>query len=153
MIKKGLPGQKYKNPGGIYMITCTATNDTYIGKTRNLNNRYSQHSYDLRNHRHNNPALQALYDTYGPKCLVMTLVERIPDEEIEGIEAREVYWTEFYKPTLNVVHTKLSKQDASYIIENVDVIGKEAICTKYNITNKYLNEILRGDKWDGVIDT
>lgn len=146
MKKIKLPGSRFKVTSGIYLITCLATNDTYVGKSKNLNQRWCQHRKSLKDGCHENPGLQALYTQHGAKNFTMELIELVPD--INQLETREVYWTEQKRPTLNVVNTRLSLADVKAIREMVQAnIPEEEIAAKYNLTIKYLKEILRGGRW------
>ncbi|MCB1711910.1 MAG: GIY-YIG nuclease family protein [Candidatus Riesia sp.] len=146
MKKVKLPGSRFRITSGIYLITCETTGDTYIGKSKNLNQRWCQHRNKLRNNEHENPVLQKLYNEHGSKMFTMELLELVP--EIEQLESREVYWIENKKPSLNVVNTRLSEADVSVILGMVaNNVELEQIATKYNLTLKYLKEILRGDRW------
>ena len=146
MKKIKLPGPHFRITSGIYLITCLATGDTYVGKSKNLNQRWCQHRHDLRLGVHKNPALQALYSQHGQKSFTMALVELV--EKIDDLEAREVHYTELLKPTLNVVNTRLSKSGAEDIKKMIQDGHDEAIIAhKYNLSVKYLREIARGDRW------
>lgn len=149
MIKKGIPGQKYQNPGGIYLITSVTTGEIYVGKASNLNNRYCQHAYDLRNNKHKNSRLQELYNTYGRKELVMTVLERVIDQELPLLESFEVKWIKKLNPSINVVNTRLCKPDVDSLRKRIDSgeSTEEDICKQYDLTLKYLKEILRGGRW------
>lgn len=141
-----LPGTRFRVTSGIYLITCHSTGDTYVGKSKNLNQRWCQHRKNLKDNCHENPKLQELYNTHGPKAFTMELVELVPD--VLTLETREVYWTDLKKPTMNVVNTRLSARDA----EEIKKLSSEGVCekevaSKFNISTKYLREILRGDKW------
>jgi len=149
MKKIKLPGPKFKVTSGIYLITCLVTKDTYIGKSNNLNQRWCQHRHDLREGTHNNPELQRLYNEHGPKNFTMELLELVPNKE--DLEAREVYWTDFRKPTLNVVNTRLSPSTAKDVKNMIDSgVSDEEIINKYGLTKKYLSELKRGDKWKTI---
>lgn len=149
MKKIRLPGPYFKITSGIYLITCLVTKDTYIGKSKNLNQRWCQHRHDLKEKCHNNPELQRLYDEYGAKNFTMELVELVPDKD--ELEAREVYWIDIKQPTLNVVNTRLSPSTAMDVKNMIDSgATDEEIMLKYNLTKKYLLEIRRGDKWKTV---
>ena len=149
MRKVKLPGPHFKITSGIYLITCSETKDCYVGKSKNLNQRWCQHRHDLKAGTHNNPGLQALYDLYGPKSFTMELLELVEDEST--LETREVFWIELKKPSLNVADTRLS-ESAAEDIKNMIASGAsdEEIMSKYNLTRKYLLEIKRGDKWKQV---
>ena len=76
----------------------------------------------------------------------MELVELVPN--MDELETREVYWTEQKRPTLNVVNTRLSISDVKVIREMVQSnVPEDQIAAKYNLTIKYLREILRGGRW------
>ena len=146
MKKIKLPGTRFRVTSGIYLITCLATNDTYVGKSRNLNQRWCQHRKKLKDGCHENPRLQALYTQHGAKNFTMELIELVPN--MDELETREVYWTEQKRPTLNVVNTRLSLADVKVIREMVQAnVPEEEIAAKYNLTIKYLREILRGGRW------
>jgi excinuclease UvrABC nuclease subunit len=144
-IKPYIPGPRFKVTGGIYLITCTETKDTYVGKSKNLNQRWCQHRTDLKKGSHKNPHIQKLYDTYGPNSLTMELIELVEDPN--DLETREVYYINTLSPNLNVVATKLSRNDVDRIKLEVDYISLKEVCKKYNLTLKYLKEILRGGRW------
>lgn len=145
MKKIKLPGPKFKITSGIYLITCLPTKDTYIGKSKNLNQRWCQHRSDLKSNKHNNPHLQALYNTHGPKAFTMELIELVEDKG--SLETREAFYINTMSPNLNVVDTKLSKNDADEIKRLVATEDLDTLCLRFNISLKYLKEILRGDKW------
>ena len=149
MKKKDLPGRYFKITGGIYSITCSETEDVYIGKSKNLNQRWCQHRNDFRKGKHNNPHLQALHDLYGTKSLTMTLVELVEDEG--SLETREAFWTKEKEANLNVTNTKLSANSIVELHDDLLTLEKKDVAIKYNISIKYLNEIIRGDKWKQAI--
>lgn len=149
MRKIKIPGPKFKITSGIYLITCLVTKDTYIGKSKNLNQRWCQHRHDLREGCHNNPDLQRLYNEHGSKNFTMELVELVANKD--ELEAREVYWIEIKQPTLNIVNTRLSPQTALDVKNMIDSgASDEDIISKYNLTPKYLQELKRGDKWKDI---
>lgn len=146
MKRKGIPGPYFKQRSGIYRITCMSTGDTYVGKSKNLHQRWCQHRHSLTNKSHPNPMLQKLFDEHGMANFVMELIELVDD--VDTLETREVHWTNELKPTMNVVDTKLSTNDVQEIRKmNEQNIPLSEISSKYNISNKYLLDILRGNRW------
>jgi hypothetical protein len=90
--------------------------------------------------------LQKLFDEHGMANFVMELIELVDD--VDTLETREVHWTNELKPTMNVVDTKLSTNDVQEIRKmNEQNIPLSEISSKYNISNKYLLDILRGNRW------
>lgn len=146
MKKIKLPGSRFKVTSGIYLITCLVTKDTYVGKSKNLNQRWCQHRKSLKDGCHENPHLQELYTQHGAKNFTMELLELVPN--IEELETKEVYWTEQKRPTLNVVNTRLSISDVRVIKDLISSGGsEEEVAGKFRLSVKYLREIMRGDKW------
>ena len=143
MRKKGIPGPQYKRRSGIYKISCSSTGDTYIGKSKNLHQRWHHHKHDLKLGDHANPLLQGLYDSCGPDSLLMELVELVDDHEL--LEAREVYWTKLTEPSINRVNTRLCQKDVEEIKSSS--LSLEELSVRYCTTVKYLREILRGGRW------
>lgn len=78
--------------------------------------------------------------------LTMELLELVEDPL--DLETREAYYIGTLSPSLNVTDTKLSRNDVERLRQEVETgTALEDICTKYNITIKYLKEILRGGRW------
>lgn len=145
-VKPYLPGPKFKITSGIYLIRCPESGDTYVGKSMNLSQRWCQHRSDLKKGKHKNPQLQALYNQYGFTGLTMELLELVEDPL--DLENREVYYIDTLSPSLNVTDTKLSRNDVVKLRTEAETGAPlEDLCTKYNLTMKYLKEILRGGRW------
>jgi len=146
MKRKGLPGPYFKIRSGIYRITCIPTLDSYVGKSKNLHQRWCQHSFDLKQNRHPNPKLQELYNSHTATDFVMELIELV--EDTDTLETREAHWIKTFSPTMNVTDTKLSIADVNIIKElNEKKLPLEEIASQFNISVKYLKEILSGYRW------
>ena len=145
MRKIKLPGSRFKVTSGIYLITCLPTGDTYVGRSKNLNQRWCQHRSDLRAGTHNNPHIQRLYNEHGSKSFTMALLELVEDKD--ALETVEVRYIKELAPTLNVTDTKLSKTDVEQLRIDILSLTESEVAIKYNISIKYLKEILRGGKW------
>lgn len=141
-----LPGPYYKIRSGIYKIYSLVSQDFYVGKSKNLHQRWCQHTHDLKLGKHPNPTLQSVCNRDGEANLVMELLELV--EDIDSLETREVYWTNLLKPNINVVDTKLSKNDVALIRDlNEKELPLAEIASRFNISVKYLKEILSGYRW------
>ena len=146
MKRKKIPGPYYRVRSGIYKIYSLVSEDFYVGKSKNLHQRWCQHAHDLKLGKHPNPELQVVYNRDGDSNLVMELIELV--EDINELETREVYWTDLLKPNLNVVDTKLSKNDVEKIRQlNEEKLPLSEIASRFNISVKYLKEILSGYRW------
>ena len=118
----------------------------YIGKSNDIVQRYHQHQSALRSGKHANHIMQQLYDKHGPACFELTLIEIVDD--VSSLERREVYWIQALEPAINIMSTKLSPADIVDIKYKLSV-GQhlDEVAHAYNISVKYLREILRGGRW------
>ena len=64
----------------------------YIGYSRNIINRWKQHSYDLKTNRHCNPHLQNYYNKHGPDCFNYEILHEC-ENELEA-QKQELYYLE-----------------------------------------------------------
>ena len=73
---------------GIYVIVNLVNNKFYIGRTKNFNNRKTQHFSKLRLNKHGNKYLQNAYNKYGEDNFIFLIYERFEGtiEELEQLE-------------------------------------------------------------------
>jgi group I intron endonuclease len=62
---------------GVYKIVCVPTKRSYIGSTKLLKTRSKDHLRQLREHRHDNSALQKDWDIYGETRFKFSVIERV----------------------------------------------------------------------------
>jgi group I intron endonuclease len=55
---------------GVYKITCLENGKIYIGSSKNINSRWNNHRWNLRNGKHHNYFLQSDWDMYGEDVFV-----------------------------------------------------------------------------------
>lgn len=84
---------------GIYLITCTANNDRYVGSGRNLLSRRREHWCNLRHNRHHNTHMQNVWNKYGSDTFVFEVLEGIAD--LATLLEREQHWIDTLRPELN----------------------------------------------------
>jgi group I intron endonuclease len=65
---------------GVYEIRCRATGRYYIGSSKDIESRWSQHRSLLRRKSHFNKALQSIWDKHGPDNLICSILEVVEDE-------------------------------------------------------------------------
>ena len=79
---------------GIYKITTTITNETYIGQSKNIEKRIATHKEDLENGTHANKGLQEDYDL--AKSLdsdyEIFAFEIIKEAKVKDLNKEEMYW-------------------------------------------------------------
>lgn len=78
---------------GIYKITNTVDNTSYIGKSKDLKTRLRKHKYRLNHGIHHNKFLQRAWDKYGTEFFVFEILEEC---EIEELDIRETYYIYTY---------------------------------------------------------
>ena len=83
-MKYGIP----TNTSGVYMITCKATNKSYIGSSVNISARFSNHFYrDSRRYTHREFYQDVV--KYGIEGFDWKVLEECPRDTLIG---REQYW-------------------------------------------------------------
>jgi hypothetical protein len=63
---------------GIYQITCTSTQRTYLGSTGNIIKRLKQHYKQLTSNTHPNSEMQADFNLWGEKSFVVHFIKLVP---------------------------------------------------------------------------
>lgn len=79
---------------GIYCIENAINHKKYIGMSRNIKRRWSEHRHELRNHIHVNPYLQCAWDKYLEENFKFYIIE-LCDETL--LSERECYYIQLYK--------------------------------------------------------
>lgn len=83
-----------KKTCGIYKITNTITNESYIGQSKNIEKRIATHKEDLENETHVNKGLQEDYNlakTLNPDYEIFTF-EIIKEVKAKDLNKEEMYW-------------------------------------------------------------
>jgi len=79
---------------GIYKIKNVVNNKVYIGQAKNLNTRYREHLYYIKNNKHYNYYLQKSFEKYGKENFNYSILEEVEDDSLLNI--REKYWIDYY---------------------------------------------------------
>lgn len=83
---------------GVYGILCLKNGQMYIGQSRNIEKRWSNHQYKLRRNEHYAERLQKAWNRYGKDMFRLIIIEET--EEARAYE-RELWWIKTlmtYKP-------------------------------------------------------
>lgn len=79
---------------GIYKITNTINEKVYVGQSKNLNTRFTNHLYRINRGEHHNEHLQRSFDKHGEDKFVYEILEEI--EDLSLLDSREKYWIDHY---------------------------------------------------------
>lgn len=74
---------------GIYAITNVVTTKMYIGKSKSIRRRWSDHRYKLRKGAHENKYLQRAWDKYGESVFSFVILEEA-DIDLESVELKYI---------------------------------------------------------------
>jgi group I intron endonuclease len=86
-----------RNPkSGIYEIKNITNGKMYIGNSKDIINRFSQHKSNLRNNKHTNTHLQASWNKHGESNFIFRTIELILNPTKQILEEREDYWINYY---------------------------------------------------------
>lgn len=83
---------------GIYAIICEAENKLYIGSSKNIGRRWSEHKRELNRCSHRNQFLQLDWDCYGSDYFTFKILE-----ETDELITREHFWINYYSNNYNIV--------------------------------------------------
>lgn len=79
------------NRRGVYKITCKVDGKVYVGGTKNLNRRKSNHFSMLKRGVHKNHKFQIAYDLHGKENFKFEILEFVNNKN--KLDEREDYWT------------------------------------------------------------
>lgn len=80
----------------IYKITCTKNNKVYIGQTKDVKKRKTDHINSLKNGKHHSAKMQRAFDKYGESSFEHRILEIVPENIADE---RERYWIKHYNST------------------------------------------------------
>lgn len=78
---------------GIYCIENTVNKKKYMGMSRDIKRRWSEHKTELNSHTHVNQYLQSAWDKYGKSKFIFYIIELCSEE---NLSERECYYIQYY---------------------------------------------------------
>jgi hypothetical protein len=86
-----------KTFAGIYVVRCTATSETWVGQSPNLEKIQNRIWFSLRQGSQSSRSLQAAWTAHGPDSLTFAECERLEQEEIAYVrdallKERALHW-------------------------------------------------------------
>ena len=143
---------------GIYKITNLCNEKCYIGQSRNVYKRWSNHkrvAQDEREKGYNYP-LYAAFRKYGLHNFKFEIIEECSSEELDN---KEIYWIDYFKPEYNQTEggegckkraiVKLTINDAEEIkklLSTTDIMIKD-IAKQFNVHRDTIRDINVGRTW------
>ena len=79
---------------GVYCIENTDTHKKYIGQSKNIQKRWTEHKWSLNNNVHDNDYLQKAWNKYGEDSFTFSILEEC---NIQQLDAREIYYIQYFK--------------------------------------------------------
>lgn len=107
---------------GIYKITNITNNKSYIGKSKNIENRWKDHQRATDNY-----AIHVAMRQYGVSNFTFEIIEEC---EFEDLNKKEIYWIKYYNSYLNGYNETPGG-------EGVLEANKKAV-NQYDLNGKYL---------------
>ena len=77
-----------ESDSGIYMIMSLGTQRAYIGQSKNVKRRWTEHKKTLKSNKHKNLHLQRIYNKYGQNDLRFVQLE----SAVGNLTEREIYY-------------------------------------------------------------
>jgi DNA-binding NarL/FixJ family response regulator len=161
---------------GIYKISCLQDSRVYIGSSKDIKRRWSEHVKALNKGNHRNSNLQLDWDCYGDESFIFEILE-----ETDNLVAREQAYlntvlSNCYNISLNVTNPmsnplviakqkqslmlsgkrgsqKLTEQQVFEIVKLLkDKYTAAYIANKYKVSTSTISQIVDGTKWKSVTD-
>lgn len=148
---------------GIYCITCSKTNEKYIGQSVSIKRRWTTHKRELKNNIHYNKHMQATYNKYGEDSFIYEILELCPKDKLNEREKFYIKLFDSYNHGFNQdiggcdtrgennpmygVKGKDAPRFKDYILQLSDkgeILNKfESTCEAYKITGCPNSQILK----------
>lgn len=155
---------------GIYKIINLVNNKFYIGSSKNLMKRWTDHLYRLRNNKHMNKHLQNAYNKYGESSFAFVIIESNNTWNEQELREKEQKYLDYYFKTcpelfynmapkavggnstnfseealrsISEKNRKLSNEELEEVKEKILLgVPKKEIAKQYNIQASTLSSIL-----------
>lgn len=122
---------------GVYCIENIQNNKKYIGISKDIKRRWSEHKVQLNAHHHVNHFLQAAWDKYGEDNFKFYIIELCDEEQLSE---RECYYIRFYN--------SLSHEQGYNLTTGGEhtSVGKPVICLRDGQVYTFLYEAAQKEK-------
>lgn len=97
-ITELIPNEKLPETSGIYTIYCPSSEKAYIGQSKLIKKRWSDHLYLLKANKHTNIHLQRTYNKYGKDSLLFIVLEN----GTSNLDDKEAYFLSILDPEVKL---------------------------------------------------
>lgn len=129
---------------GIYKIVNKVNGKYYIGSSRNVNKRISEHLSELSNKKHCNKKLQNAYNKYGEEIFKFEIISKCPIQYLLRLE----YWfIKTLNPFYNIIKVqedykiKFSAKHETKLRNSINPRGSLAVIV-FDINNNFIAEFV-----------
>lgn len=131
---------------GIYAIKNLKNGKYYIGQSKHVKRRWTEHKSELNNNRHINNHLQSSWNKYGYDNFEFILLEECKPHELDN---KEKYWITFFNSYANGYNLDLGGQGIQEYKHSDEEIAKMRKIQNPNVVLQFdINKNLI-NKWDG----
>jgi hypothetical protein len=74
-----------KRPAGLFALRCAATDQAWVGTSRNIGQQQNSVWFTLKLGSHPNKALQAVFNQHGADAFVYEVLEEVDGEEMSSL--------------------------------------------------------------------
>ena len=136
---------KYQKKSGVYQILNLTNQKCYVGSSKNIHSRWSDHRSMLRNNKHGNKHLQNAWNKDGEDEFIFRILEQIEYDKTL-IEQREDYWISHFDSTNEEKgYNKQTAQQGTFTDKWKDQQKEKVIKDKdYYLKRKYVQELQGG---------
>lgn len=130
---------------GVYKIYCKGNNQFYIGSSKNIEDRWLHHLYDLKSQKHHSIYLQRSFNKYGESSLEFEILVEMFEYNEELLRMIEYYYIEELKPKFNSMVPCIYEQTQQWrdriskstkkLYEDGYINPRKNVGKKYNVYN------------------
>ncbi len=106
---------------GVYKISNIINDSVYVGSSKYVKQRISQHKYALRENKNSNRKLQAFFNEHGIDSLIFEIIEYCP---IVSLKQNEQYYLNTIKDKFNISEFSASTKGVRCSIEKRKLISE-----------------------------
>lgn len=112
----------------IYQIKNKVNNKIYIGSTTNLERRWENHVYQLKNNTHHSIKLQKAWNKYGEDNFEFSIIEEFNSDNEDDKYIKEQYYLDLYEPHTDKGYNMSAVADTRKLFKRIN--SENSVFTK-----------------------